>query len=184
MSAGISNWGQGLQLPCCPSYSQQPGGRWGFKGWDPVNPTAPAPFVLTRLSIFGVQRSGCVLWWREISRCYSTGGIFLTGWCWVCNQNNTTVYLTSFISLLWPLTLPVSFSYDTWIPASEIEAAVEDPPSPEKPRKVLDFLSLFVVACFSSLVSFCWPLIQKVISVLNVLGSEGPRQVDFRPGPV
>uniref|UniRef100_A0A8C9ZLW7 SWI/SNF related BAF chromatin remodeling complex subunit C2 n=1 Tax=Sander lucioperca TaxID=283035 RepID=A0A8C9ZLW7_SANLU len=26
--------------------------------------------------------------------------------------------------------------YDTWIPASEIEAAVEDPPSPEKPRKV------------------------------------------------
>ncbi|XP_067443615.1 SWI/SNF complex subunit SMARCC2 isoform X3 [Thunnus thynnus] len=27
-------------------------------------------------------------------------------------------------------------SYDTWIPASEIEAAVEDPPSPEKPRKV------------------------------------------------
>ncbi|KAM3878100.1 SWI/SNF complex subunit SMARCC2 [Diretmus argenteus] len=27
-------------------------------------------------------------------------------------------------------------SYDTWIPASEIEAAVEDPPSLEKPRKV------------------------------------------------
>uniref|UniRef100_A0A8C2XKQ2 SWI/SNF related BAF chromatin remodeling complex subunit C2 n=1 Tax=Cyclopterus lumpus TaxID=8103 RepID=A0A8C2XKQ2_CYCLU len=27
-------------------------------------------------------------------------------------------------------------SYDTWIQASEIEAAVEDPPSPEKPRKV------------------------------------------------
>uniref|UniRef100_A0A3B3VDR1 SWI/SNF related BAF chromatin remodeling complex subunit C2 n=1 Tax=Poecilia latipinna TaxID=48699 RepID=A0A3B3VDR1_9TELE len=27
-------------------------------------------------------------------------------------------------------------SYDTWIPASEIEAALEDPPSPEKPRKV------------------------------------------------
>uniref|UniRef100_A0A7N5ZWS0 SWI/SNF related, matrix associated, actin dependent regulator of chromatin, subfamily c, member 2 n=1 Tax=Anabas testudineus TaxID=64144 RepID=A0A7N5ZWS0_ANATE len=27
-------------------------------------------------------------------------------------------------------------SYDTWIPASEIEAAVEDPPTPEKPRKV------------------------------------------------
>ncbi|KAM4612572.1 SWI/SNF complex subunit SMARCC2 isoform 2-T2 [Polymixia lowei] len=27
-------------------------------------------------------------------------------------------------------------SYDTWIPASEVEAAVEDPPSPEKPRKV------------------------------------------------
>ncbi|XP_040889823.1 SWI/SNF complex subunit SMARCC2 isoform X2 [Toxotes jaculatrix] len=27
-------------------------------------------------------------------------------------------------------------SYDTWISASEIEAAVEDPPSPEKPRKV------------------------------------------------
>uniref|UniRef100_A0A673CXZ2 SWI/SNF related, matrix associated, actin dependent regulator of chromatin, subfamily c, member 2 n=1 Tax=Sphaeramia orbicularis TaxID=375764 RepID=A0A673CXZ2_9TELE len=27
-------------------------------------------------------------------------------------------------------------SYDTWIPASEIEAAVEDPPSTEKPRKV------------------------------------------------
>ncbi|XP_068598127.1 SWI/SNF complex subunit SMARCC2 [Brachionichthys hirsutus] len=27
-------------------------------------------------------------------------------------------------------------SYDTWIPASEIEASVEDPPSPEKPRKV------------------------------------------------
>uniref|UniRef100_A0A669F484 SWI/SNF related BAF chromatin remodeling complex subunit C2 n=1 Tax=Oreochromis niloticus TaxID=8128 RepID=A0A669F484_ORENI len=27
-------------------------------------------------------------------------------------------------------------SYDTWIAASEIEAAVEDPPSPEKPRKV------------------------------------------------
>ncbi|XP_061583564.1 SWI/SNF complex subunit SMARCC2 isoform X2 [Cololabis saira] len=27
-------------------------------------------------------------------------------------------------------------SYDTWIPASEIEAAVEDAPSPEKPRKV------------------------------------------------
>ncbi|KAF6732138.1 SWI/SNF complex subunit SMARCC2 [Oryzias melastigma] len=26
-------------------------------------------------------------------------------------------------------------SYDTWIPASEVEAAVEDPPSPEKPRK-------------------------------------------------
>ncbi|XP_063767894.1 SWI/SNF complex subunit SMARCC2 isoform X2 [Eleginops maclovinus] len=26
--------------------------------------------------------------------------------------------------------------YDTWIPAGEIEAAVEDPPSPEKPRKV------------------------------------------------
>uniref|UniRef100_A0A668US23 Uncharacterized protein n=1 Tax=Oreochromis aureus TaxID=47969 RepID=A0A668US23_OREAU len=26
--------------------------------------------------------------------------------------------------------------YDTWIAASEIEAAVEDPPSPEKPRKV------------------------------------------------
>ncbi|XP_003973211.3 SWI/SNF complex subunit SMARCC2 [Takifugu rubripes] len=27
-------------------------------------------------------------------------------------------------------------SYDTWIPASDVEAAVEDPPSPEKPRKV------------------------------------------------
>ncbi|XP_074835952.1 SWI/SNF complex subunit SMARCC2 isoform X2 [Carettochelys insculpta] len=27
-------------------------------------------------------------------------------------------------------------SYDTWIPASEIEAAVEDAPTPEKPRKV------------------------------------------------
>ncbi|XP_053285783.1 SWI/SNF complex subunit SMARCC2 isoform X1 [Pleuronectes platessa] len=27
-------------------------------------------------------------------------------------------------------------SYDTWIPASEVEAAVEDAPSPEKPRKV------------------------------------------------
>ncbi|KAM8990454.1 SWI/SNF complex subunit SMARCC2 isoform 3-T3 [Ara ararauna] len=27
-------------------------------------------------------------------------------------------------------------SYDTWIPASEIEASVEDAPSPEKPRKV------------------------------------------------
>ncbi|KAK2914969.1 SWI/SNF complex subunit SMARCC2 isoform X2 [Channa argus] len=27
-------------------------------------------------------------------------------------------------------------SYDTWIPASEIEAAVEEPPTPEKPRKV------------------------------------------------
>ncbi|XP_030585046.1 SWI/SNF complex subunit SMARCC2 isoform X3 [Archocentrus centrarchus] len=27
-------------------------------------------------------------------------------------------------------------SYDTWISASEIEAAVEDPPTPEKPRKV------------------------------------------------
>ncbi|XP_034441433.1 SWI/SNF complex subunit SMARCC2 isoform X3 [Hippoglossus hippoglossus] len=27
-------------------------------------------------------------------------------------------------------------SYDTWIPASEVEAALEDPPSPEKPRKV------------------------------------------------
>ncbi|KAK9529131.1 hypothetical protein VZT92_013245 [Zoarces viviparus] len=27
-------------------------------------------------------------------------------------------------------------SYDTWIQASEIEAAVEDPPGPEKPRKV------------------------------------------------
>ncbi|XP_034549680.1 SWI/SNF complex subunit SMARCC2 isoform X3 [Notolabrus celidotus] len=27
-------------------------------------------------------------------------------------------------------------SYDTWIPASEVEAAVEDPPSQEKPRKV------------------------------------------------
>ncbi|XP_056294000.1 SWI/SNF complex subunit SMARCC2 [Pseudoliparis swirei] len=27
-------------------------------------------------------------------------------------------------------------SYDTWIQANEIEAAVEDPPSPEKPRKV------------------------------------------------
>ncbi|KAJ8259348.1 hypothetical protein COCON_G00183600 [Conger conger] len=27
-------------------------------------------------------------------------------------------------------------SYDTWIPASEVEASVEDPPSPEKPRKV------------------------------------------------
>uniref|UniRef100_A0A8C3NZA6 SWI/SNF related, matrix associated, actin dependent regulator of chromatin subfamily c member 2 n=1 Tax=Cyanoderma ruficeps TaxID=181631 RepID=A0A8C3NZA6_9PASS len=27
-------------------------------------------------------------------------------------------------------------SYDTWIPASEIEASVEDPPTPEKPRKV------------------------------------------------
>ncbi|XP_061688721.1 SWI/SNF complex subunit SMARCC2 isoform X2 [Syngnathoides biaculeatus] len=27
-------------------------------------------------------------------------------------------------------------SYDTWIPASEIEACVEDAPSPEKPRKV------------------------------------------------
>uniref|UniRef100_A0AAQ4Q829 SWI/SNF related BAF chromatin remodeling complex subunit C2 n=1 Tax=Gasterosteus aculeatus aculeatus TaxID=481459 RepID=A0AAQ4Q829_GASAC len=27
-------------------------------------------------------------------------------------------------------------SYDTWIQASEIEASVEDPPSPEKPRKV------------------------------------------------
>ncbi|KAK5933847.1 hypothetical protein CgunFtcFv8_014296 [Champsocephalus gunnari] len=26
--------------------------------------------------------------------------------------------------------------YDTWIPSSEIEATVEDPPSPEKPRKV------------------------------------------------
>ncbi|KAJ8260336.1 hypothetical protein GJAV_G00179780 [Gymnothorax javanicus] len=27
-------------------------------------------------------------------------------------------------------------SYDTWIPASEVEAAVEDAPAPEKPRKV------------------------------------------------
>ncbi|MGH0155632.1 UNVERIFIED_CONTAM: hypothetical protein FKN15_031730, partial [Acipenser sinensis] len=27
-------------------------------------------------------------------------------------------------------------SYDTWIPASEVEAAVEEPPSVEKPRKV------------------------------------------------
>uniref|UniRef100_H9H0N9 Chromo domain-containing protein n=1 Tax=Meleagris gallopavo TaxID=9103 RepID=H9H0N9_MELGA len=27
-------------------------------------------------------------------------------------------------------------SYDTWIPASEIEASVEDAPTPEKPRKV------------------------------------------------
>lgn len=61
------------------------------------------------------------------------------------------------LSLPWPLTRPLlPFSYDTWIPASEIEAAVEDPPSPEKPRKVFHFLSWFVVACcFSSLVSFC-----------------------------
>lgn len=42
---------------------------------------------------------------------------------------------------------PSLFSYDTWIAASEIEAAVEDPPSPEKPRKV------FVVAFFSVCVS-------------------------------
>ncbi|XP_062854008.1 SWI/SNF complex subunit SMARCC2 isoform X1 [Trichomycterus rosablanca] len=27
-------------------------------------------------------------------------------------------------------------SYDTWIPSSEVEAVVEDPPTPEKPRKV------------------------------------------------
>uniref|UniRef100_A0A8B9FJ93 Chromo domain-containing protein n=1 Tax=Amazona collaria TaxID=241587 RepID=A0A8B9FJ93_9PSIT len=27
-------------------------------------------------------------------------------------------------------------SYDTWIPASEVEASVEDAPTPEKPRKV------------------------------------------------
>ncbi|KAM4702346.1 SWI/SNF complex subunit SMARCC2 isoform 3-T3 [Discoglossus pictus] len=27
-------------------------------------------------------------------------------------------------------------SYDTWIPASEVEASVEDPPTPEKPRRV------------------------------------------------
>ncbi|XP_035169178.1 SWI/SNF complex subunit SMARCC2-like, partial [Oxyura jamaicensis] len=27
-------------------------------------------------------------------------------------------------------------SYDTWIPANEIEASVEDAPTPEKPRKV------------------------------------------------
>lgn len=32
-----------------------------------------------------------------------------------------------------PLCAP---SYDTWIPASEIEASVEDAPTPEKPRKV------------------------------------------------
>lgn len=29
------------------------------------------------------------------------------------------------------------YSYDTWIPASEIEAPVEDAPTPEKPRKVM-----------------------------------------------
>ena len=35
------------------------------------------------------------------------------------------------------LTSPISYgSYDTWIPASEIEASVEDAPTPEKPRKV------------------------------------------------
>ncbi len=29
--AGLSNWGQGLQLPCCRPHSHQPGGRWGLK---------------------------------------------------------------------------------------------------------------------------------------------------------
>lgn len=30
-----------------------------------------------------VQRSGFGLWWKETSKCCSTGGIFQTGWCWV-----------------------------------------------------------------------------------------------------
>lgn len=34
-----------------------------------------------------------------------------------------------------------AYSYDTWIPASEIEASVEDAPTPEKPRKVMRTLS-------------------------------------------
>lgn len=65
----------------------------------------------------------------------------------------TFVYLRCFYKskpvifpLPWTLTLLISpFSYDTWIPASEIEAAVEDPPSPEKPRKV--FLVFHFLSC-------------------------------------
>lgn len=37
-----------------------------------------------------VQRSGCVLWWREINKCCSTGDISPTGWCFIC-----------FLLLLW-----------------------------------------------------------------------------------
>lgn len=29
--AGLSNWRQGLQLPCCRPHSHEPGGGWGFQ---------------------------------------------------------------------------------------------------------------------------------------------------------
>lgn len=55
-------------------------------------------------------------------------------------------------NLPWPLTLAFSsFSYDTWISASEVEAAVEDPPTPEKPRKVFFTTTvIFVVFVFQA----------------------------------
>lgn len=55
-------------------------------------------------------------------------------------------------NLPWPLTLAFSsFSYDTWISASEVEAAVEDPPTPEKPRKVFFTTTVvFVVVVFQA----------------------------------
>lgn len=56
--------------------------------------------------------------------------------------------------MAWLLNLPLSlYSYDTWIPASEIEAAVEDAPSPEKPRKVRCFL-LYCVTMLVKSTSF------------------------------
>lgn len=77
------------------------------------------------------------------------------------NLTHTLLFLRCFYKLklvifpkAWPFTLSLSlYSYDTWIPASEIEAAVEDPPSPEKPRKVPHFFfncfSLFVCSLVS-----------------------------------
>lgn len=46
------------------------------------------------LFLFWVQRSGCVPWWREISKYCSTGDIFLTGWCSVYGDTNAIQHFT------------------------------------------------------------------------------------------
>lgn len=95
--AGLRDWGQGLQLPCCRSYSHQLGGRWGVKCFAiVVEVCCTASLCANILFCFLVQRSGCVPWWREISKCCSTGDIFLTGWSTVTQQKdmNPTWYFT------------------------------------------------------------------------------------------
>ena len=77
------------------------------------------------------------LWWKESQ---------LIGERVIPKNNPATQYFLSMekvkvLHFIFLHPLPIDClishgSYDTWIPASEIEASVEDAPTPEKPRKV------------------------------------------------
>lgn len=176
--AGLSNRRQGLQLPRSCAYSCQSGGRWGFVSVGIVTSfTARVRFALTSSDLLGPEEwvrpvmkrdKQVLLHWGYFPDRFVLSTVQLTFIYLPYFLNTSLVFRRlswhhpSCCGVTWPnlcfshlmralTSFPSLFSYDTWIAASEIEAAVEDPPSPEKPRKV------FVVAFFLS-VSVCMNL--------------------------